>query len=109
MPATALGVKTINRQAVLNDPTPSAMDNVNGNSFANGGKLFLKVIAPVAGGTVSVAFADKQDGQVVTPKLYTFTASQVGWIGPWPVQQYGATLVATASVTGFTCIPFTLG
>jgi hypothetical protein len=108
MPATAKTVSKVGYQSVLTDPTPTAMDNVNGNSFVNGGKLWLRITAPAGGGTVQVAFKDKVDGQTVTPKTYTFTANQVGVIGGWPINIYGATLIATPSATGFNCTAFSL-
>lgn len=108
MPATAKTVNKVGYQSVLTDPALTSMDNVNGNSFVNGGKLWLRITAPAGGGTVSVAFKDKVDGQTVTPKSYTFTANQVGIIGGWPVNLYGSSLIATPSATGFTVAAFSL-
>ncbi|HEY3557398.1 MAG TPA: hypothetical protein VGL05_08040 [Kribbella sp.] len=108
MPATPKAVSSVGYKSVLTDPTPSAMDNVNGNSFVNGGRLLLKITAPAGGGTVTVAFKDTVDGQAVTPRSYTFTANQVAWIGGWPVNYYGSTLVATPSASGFTVAALTL-
>ncbi|WP_409186490.1 hypothetical protein F9C11_20565 [Amycolatopsis sp. VS8301801F10] len=108
MAATAKTVSPVGYKSVLTDPTPTAMDNVNGNSFVNGGKLWLRITAPAGGGTVTVAFADKVDGQAVTPRSYTFTANQVGVIGGWPVNYYGSTLIATPSAAGFTVAAFSL-
>lgn len=108
MPATAKTVNSVGYQSVLTDPTPTAMDNVNGNSFVNGGRLWLRITAPAGGGTVTVAFKDKVDGQVVTPKPYTFTANQIGLIGGWPINIYGSTLIATPSATGFNVAAFSL-
>jgi hypothetical protein len=108
MPATAKTVSPVGYRSVLTDPTPTAMDNTNGNSFVNGGRLLLKITAPAGGGTVTVAFKDKVDGQAVTPRTYTFTANQVAWIGGWPVQYYGSSLIATPSATGFTVAALSL-
>jgi hypothetical protein len=108
MPATPKTASQVGYKSVLTDPTPTAMDNTNGNSFPNGGKLFLKITAPAGGGTVTVAFKDTVDGQTITPRTYTFTAGQVAWIGGWPVNLYGSSLVATPSATGFTVAAFSL-
>lgn len=105
MPATAVTVNSLDHLTALTKPTPVACDNVNGNSANNGGSLILELTSS-AGGTVSVAFADKVDGQTVPPLSYSFTGAQTKLVGGWPVSTYGAAVTFTASVSTITYIAY---
>lgn len=104
MPATAVTVHTIDHKAKLTKPAPTACDAVNGNRAANGGTLQLELGGGAAGGTVTVAFANKVDGQTVAPLTYTLTASETALVGGWPVNVYGSEVIFTASVNTITYI-----
>lgn len=106
MPATPVTVTNIDHVTAVVKPTPVACDAVNGNSANNGGTLVLELTSAVAGGTVTVAFADKVDGQTVPPQTYTFTGVQTRIAGGFPVNLYGSTVIFTASVNTITYIAY---
>lgn len=105
MPATAVTVNPIDHLVPIVKPTPVACDAVNGNSAANGGTLILELTSS-AGGTVTVAFPNKVDGQSVTPLTYTLTGVQTKIAGGYPVNIYGSTVTFTASVSTITYIAY---
>jgi hypothetical protein len=105
MAATAVTVNSLDHLTAIVKPTPVACDNVNGNSANNGGTLILELTSS-AGGTVSVAFQDKVDGQTVPPIVYTLTGAQTKLVGGFPVSTYGSTVVFTASVATITYIAY---
>lgn len=105
MPATAVTVNSLDHLTSIVKPTPVACDNVNGNSATNGGSLILELTSS-AGGTVTVAFQDKVDGQTVPPITYTFTGAQTRLAGGWPVSLYGQAVTFTASVSTITYIAY---
>lgn len=105
MPATAVTVNSIDHLTPIVKPTPLACDNVNGNSATNGGTLILELTSS-AGGTVTVAFQDKVDGQTVPPLSYSFTGAQTKIAGGYPISLYGQTVTFTASVSTITYIAY---
>lgn len=105
MPATAVTVNNIDHIVPIVKPTAVACDNTNGNSATNGGTLILELTAS-AGGTVTIAFPNKVDGQSVTPLTYTLTGAQTKIAGGFPVNIYGSTVVFTASVSTITYIAY---
>lgn len=105
MPATAGTVHSLDHKTALVKPSATAFDEVNGNSFSNGGSLVLEMTSS-AGGTVEVAFANTYDGQTVTPLTYTFSGAETKVAGGWPVSRYGAEVTVTASVNTITYIAY---
>jgi hypothetical protein len=103
MPATAVTVKNLDHVTPSVKAAPVACDPVNGNRFTNGGTLTLEFTSS-AGGTVSVAFAAKTDGQTVTPLTYTLVGAQTVQAGGWPVALYGSEVTVTASVATITVV-----
>jgi hypothetical protein len=105
MPATPVTVNAIDHLVPIVKPTAVACDAVNGNSASNGGTLILELTSS-AGGTVTVAFADKVDGQTVPPLSYALTGVQTKIAGGFPVNTYGSTVIFTASVSTITYIAY---
>lgn len=105
MAATPVTVNAIDHLVPIVKPTPVACDNVNGNSASNGGTLILELTAS-AGGTVTVAFPNKVDGQAVTPLTYTLTGAQTKIAGGFPVSIYGNVVTFTASASTITVIAY---
>lgn len=105
MPATAGTVHSLDHKTALVKPAATAFDEVNGNSFSNGGSLILEMTA-AAGGTVEVSFGKTYDGQTVAPLVYTFTGAQTRVAGGWPVSHYGAEVTVTASVDTITYVAY---
>lgn len=105
MPATLGTVNNLDHLTPLTKPAAVACDNVNGNRFPNGGALILELTS-AAGGTVTVAFPNKVDGQAVTPLSYTLTGAQTRLVGGWPVTVYGSEVTITASINTITYIAY---
>lgn len=103
MAATAVTVTNLDHKTAAVKPTPVACDAVNGNRATNGGSLILEFTSS-AGGTVTVAFPNKVDGQTVPPLTYTFTGAQTRVAGGWPVNLYGSEVTFTASVSTITVV-----
>jgi hypothetical protein len=103
MPATAVPVITLDHITPVVKATPVACDAVNGNRAANGGTLSLEFTS-TAGGTVTITFPNKVDGQTVAPLTYTLTGAQTKQVGGWPVALYGSEVVFTASVATITVV-----
>lgn len=103
MAATAVTVNKLDHLTAAVKGTPAACDAVNGNSAENGGNLRLEFTSS-AGGTVTVAFPNKVDGQTVAPLTYTLTGVQTRVAGGWPVNIYGSTVLFTASVSTITVL-----
>lgn len=95
MAATALTVHTLSR-AALDTSATVASNAVDGNTVGNNGKVWIEVNNTDTGPhTLTVAFAETVDGQVITPRTYTVAASTKGKVGPWPVAQYGSSVLVT--------------
>jgi len=105
MAATLGTVYSLDHITPINRPTPVACDAVNGNRVPNGGTLMIE-FTPAAGGTVTVTFPNKVDGQTVSPLTYTLTGTTPRLVGGWPVSIYGAELTFTASVNTITYIAY---
>lgn len=103
MAATLITPTYLDHKTPVVKPTPTACDTVNGNRIPNSGHLSLEMIAS-AGGTVTVTFPNKVDGQTVTPLTYTLTGAQTKVAGGWPVSTYGTELLVTGSVNTITLV-----
>lgn len=103
MVATLITPKNLDHKTVSVKSAPVACDAVNGNRIPNGGHLQLEFTS-AAGGTVTVSFPKKVDGQAVTPIVYTFTGAQTQQAGGWPVNIYGPEVLFTASVNTITVV-----
>lgn len=81
MARSALTVQPIGRTGI----TPSyANANADGNSFANSGREFLHIKNGATDCVVTVQTPRTVDGQAVTSRTVTVTASQERMIGPFP-------------------------
>jgi hypothetical protein len=103
MPATLIAPTQVDHVTAVVKPAAVACDNVNGNRFPNSGSLILELTS-TAGGTVTVAFTQKIDGQSPAPISYTFTGAQTRLAGGWPPSAYGTELTITASVGTITVV-----
>lgn len=108
MPATLITPTYLDHKTAVVKATPTASDAVNGNRIPNSGHLQLEMTSS-AGGTVTVAFPNKVDGQTVPPLTYTFTGAQTRQAGGWPVALYGAEIVVTGSVSTITIVATDVG
>lgn len=110
MVATPLSVNTIGRGGIT-PVTEAAGDNTNGNSVPNNGSTWLEVSNSAgSSGTVTVAYANQVDGQVVPARSYTIPATTgKKRIGPFPVALFGATLIVTPSAATITIAAYQLG
>lgn len=92
MVATPITLTTINRTGIA-QPTGVASDNVNHNSIANDGTVFL--LLNNTGGstaTVTVAISETVDGITVPARSYSVAAAAITWAGPFPTSVYGRSL-----------------
>lgn len=94
--ATTLTVTKLSRTAATALGTPGAGD-VTGNLVPNGGTTFLYAECSSTPRTVSVAFERTVDGQAVTARSYSLGANFKGFLGPWPVSDYGQVVSVTPS------------
>jgi hypothetical protein len=101
MAATQILPTYLDHKTAVVKPTPTPCDTVNGNRIPNSGHLTLEMIAS-AGGTVTITFPNKVDGQTVTPLTYTLTGAQTKMAGGWPVSLYGSEVLVTGSVSTIT-------
>lgn len=101
--ATLINPTYLDHKTAVVKPTPTACDNVAGNRIPNSGHLTLEMTSS-AGGTVTVAFPNKVDGQTVPPLTYTFTGAQTRIAGGWPVNLYGAEVLVTGSASTITIV-----
>lgn len=87
----------------------TAADAANGNVVANDGRLAL--LCKNTGGTpytVTVAFAEKVDGQTVAPRVVSLAAGAFEALGPYPPDEYGDQLSVTAENAAVTIVPLHL-
>lgn len=103
MAATLITPTYLDHKTAVVKPTPTASDAVNGNRIPNSGHLTLEMTSS-AGGTVTVAFPNKVDGQTVPPLTYTLTGAQTRVAGGWPVSLYGTEVLVTGSVSTITLV-----
>jgi hypothetical protein len=103
MAATQIVPTYLDHKTAVVKPTPTACDAVNGNRIANSGHLAIEMTSS-AGGTVTVAFPNKVDGQTVPPLSYTLTGAQTKVAGGWPVSLYGTEVIVTGSVSTITLV-----
>lgn len=103
MPATLITPTYLDHKTAVVKPNPVPCDAVNGNRIPNSGTLTLEMIAS-AGGTVTITFPNKVDGQTVTPISYSFTGAQTKMAGGWPVSIYGSEVLVTGSVNTITLV-----
>jgi hypothetical protein len=103
MAATLITPTHLDHKTASVKTAPVACDPANGNRIPNGGNLQLEMTSS-AGGTVTVAFSKKVDGQTVPPITYTFTGVQTRQAGGWPVSLYGSEILLTGSVNTITIV-----
>jgi hypothetical protein len=109
MAATPIVVNTISRAGAA-PVAEAAGDNTNGNSFPNNGATWIE--ATNGGGsaaTLTVAYANKVDGQTVPAKSFPLAASAKTRIGPFPAALFGNTVVVTPSAASVTLVAYQLG
>ena len=102
MPATARTATTITHTALatlLADPGTAA-DNVNGDSFPNGGSTIL-IMNNTAGssGTVTIATVLSTDGLTAPTRQFTIPANSIRVAKLGPPAIYGSTVTVTASAS----------
>ena len=100
MPPTARSATTLTHTALatlLADPGTAA-DNVNGDSFPNGGSTIL-VMNNTAGssGTVTIATTQSVDGLTPATREFTIPANSIRLAKLGPPTIYGTTVTVTAS------------
>lgn len=102
MPATARTATTVTHTALstlLADPGTAA-DNVNGDSFPNGGNTLLVMNNTAVGsGTVTISVDQQVDGLAVTGRQFTIPATSIRVVKLGPVAVYGSTVTVTASAS----------
>ena len=111
MPPTARTATTVTHTALatlLADPGTAA-DNVNGDSFPNGGNTLL-VMNNTAGssGTVTISITQLVDGQSVTGREFTIPANSIRIAKLGPPAVYGSTVTVTASAATIKLQAFSL-
>jgi len=84
---------------LLADPGTAA-DNVNGDSFPNGGNTIL-IMNNTAGssGTVTIGVTQQVDGLTVTGRSFTIPANSIRVAKLGPPAVYGDTVTVTASAS----------
>ena len=100
MPPTARSATTLTHTALatlLADPGTAA-DNVNGDTFPNGGSTIL-VMNNTAGssGTVTIATTQSVDGLAAPTRQFTIPANSIRLAKLGPPSVYGSTVTVTAS------------
>ena len=102
MTATARTATTLTHTTATTLPASpgTAADNVNGDTFPNGGNTFL-VMNNTAGssGTVTVSFTATVDNQAVTARQFTVPANTIQMVKLGPVPYYGDPVTVTASAS----------
>lgn len=81
MARAALTVKQVSRSGVLSAPTAAETD---GNSWNNTGKEILHVVNGATDSVVTIDTPRGPDGQGVTERTVTVSASSEKFIGPFP-------------------------
>lgn len=102
MPPTARSATTVTHTALatlLADPGTAA-DNVNGDTFPNGGNTLL-VMNNTAGssGTVNIATTQSIDGLTAPTRQFTIPANSIRVAKLGPPAIYGSTVTVTASAS----------
>lgn len=96
MTATALPTPTPVSRAGTTAVTPTAMDDVNGNTFLNSGKTWLDLTnTDSSTHTVNIHLAALVDGQSATPRVVTLAAGITKKYTDLPVSAYGSTVLLT--------------
>lgn len=101
MAATAITPTEITRAGVT-EPAGTASDTSNGNSFANDGRVILRMKNENAGAqTVIVTTPGTVDGNAVADLTINLAASgsagDIKYAGPWPPAVYGDVVTITGS------------
>lgn len=103
MARTAVPVAEINRNPGVAPTAPVAMDAANGNAVANNGHTWIEVSnGDAAQQTVTVHPIRTVDGQSVAGVAHLLAAGAGRRLGPFPVEDYGASLevdTTSANVT----------
>lgn len=89
MAYTELSVETTVRTGL--EPTYSAVDAANGNSFDNAGENVVLIVKNGSGGdlTVTISTPGTVDGVALTDKAVVVTTAEERVIGPFPNSLYG--------------------
>jgi hypothetical protein len=100
----------LTRTAFTANPTPTTLDNVNGNFVLNDGATFLELTnSSGATRTVSVEIPEQVDQNLpVTSRTYTLSNGQVGKVGIYSRERYGGQLLVDVSGTGVTCVAYSI-
>src|SRR5689334_665437 len=111
MAATARTATTLTHTTPVTPPASPgvAADNVNGDTFPNGGHTML-IMNNTAGSsaTVTVSFANTVDGQAVTARQYTIPATTVQIVKLGPSTYYGDPVTVTASASTVKFLAYTI-
>lgn len=105
MPRTNINVTKVTRTGV-SIATGSAVDVANGNTIANDGKVAVLVKnTGSTSHTLTIAIAEKVDGQTVPAKTWTVAASAQLAIGPFDPSVYGGRLQVNGDNAELTVLP----
>jgi len=98
----------LTRTAITLPPTPTTLDNVNGNYVTNDGSTFLEISnASGSTRTVSVEVPEAVDQNLtVANRTFTLLNGQTGKTGIFPREVYGGQLLVDVSGTGVTAIAY---
>lgn len=107
MPATALTARTV-VPAGHTETAKAACNEVDGNSYTNGPKVWAEFTSS-AGGTVTFVTPGTVGGNAIADLVVTFTGAQSKRIGPLSPSIYGDTVTFTASVATITVAVYQLG
>lgn len=91
-------------------PVPTAADAVNFNSSVNDGHTILVAHnTDAASHTVTVHITRTVDDVVPAPKTFTIAAGDTEYLGPWPTNDYSASIQYDADSALVTILPLQLG
>ena len=112
MPATPITVNSVAQSGsapgtVMTDPTPTAVDTVNGNSIANSGKTVLRVQnTDTSPHTVTIVPAESIAGLALQSDARVIPAGARVWIGHLDIQAYGPIIHLNCTSNLVTITPF---
>lgn len=97
MARTALAVSAFTRTGTVL-PLATAGDTVNGHSMVNDGRtgLIVSNVGTTVSRSVTFTIARTVDGQTVAPRVEAVAFGTAQAIGPFPVADYGSTLLFAA-------------
>jgi hypothetical protein len=95
MPRAAVPVNTLSRAGIA-VPTETTGDATNNHTIPNDGSVFLLVRNSNGASTtrtLTVRLSKTVDGQAVTSRTYPIAAGTSRYIGPFPPDVYGSSLL----------------